>query len=71
MCASPEFFSELTIEQVIRGLNTICHRWLRTRRHHGNHFPADPEAFACARIAYHQHRQAATKAARGIIPQRE
>jgi hypothetical protein len=67
----PEFFSELTIEQVIRGLNTIAHRWLRRRRRRGDHFPAEPERFACARIRYHQRRNAAAKAARGVIPQRE
>jgi len=71
MRPSLESFSELTLEQVIRRLNTICHRWLRSRRHRANHFPADPEAFTRARIAYHQHRNLAAKHARGMHVQRE
>jgi len=61
----------LTIEQVIRGLNAICHRWLRTRRKRSDHWPANAEAFGRVRTCYYQHRNAAAKAARGIITQRE
>jgi len=71
MRRAPKFFSELTIEQVVRSLNTICQRWLRTRRKRSDHLPADPAAFTCAQIRYHQHRNAAAKAIRGITPQRE
>jgi SRSO17 transposase len=66
-----DFFPQLTIEQVVRTLNTIAERWLRRRRRRGRYLPAEPNAFALARLRYHQRRNRAAQHARGLDPQRE